>query len=186
MKSVYDGPGEYEPIGMWGYFGYAILFSIPVIGWIIALIVALCAGNRNVKNLARSYFCLVVIALVAVAALAAIGLIDASYVAAGSQRNLGTTLLIVLFVLLIVLIVTNRTPREYPVPKEFKPIGMWGYFGYEILFMIPVIGWIVALIFALTERNRNLKNFAASQFCIAIILAVAAVIGYLMGFSSMI
>ena len=26
------------------------------------------------------------------------------------------------------------------VPEEYKPISMWGYFGYEILFAIPLIG----------------------------------------------
>lgn len=66
-------------------------------------------------------------------------------------------------------------------PDEYKPISMWGYFGYQILFSIPVIGWIFIVIFALTASNQNLKNFARSQFCVLIIwlilIAVSAFSG---------
>ena len=57
-------PSEYKPISMWGYFGYEILFSIPVIGFICLIIMSFAAGNKNVKNFARSYFCVLVVALV--------------------------------------------------------------------------------------------------------------------------
>ena len=63
----------------------------------------------------------------------------------------------------------NKAPR---VPAEYKPITMWGYFGYQILFSIPVIGWIFVIVFALTATNQNLKNFARSQFCLLIIWIV--------------
>lgn len=53
----------------------------------------------------------------------------------------------------------NKTPR---IPSEYTPISMWGYFGYQILFSIPVIGWIFIIVFALTAPNQNLKNFARS------------------------
>ena len=33
------------------------------------------------------------------------------------------------------------------IPDEYKPISMWGYFGYEILFSIPIIGFIFILVF---------------------------------------
>lgn len=63
----------------------------------------------------------------------------------------------------------TRTPK---VPMGYQPISMWGYFGYQILFSIPVIGWIFVVIFALTAANQNLKNFARSQFCLLIIWIV--------------
>ena len=34
------------------------------------------------------------------------------------------------------------------LPVEYRPIGMWGYFGYSLLFAIPFVGWIIALVFA--------------------------------------
>lgn len=33
------------------------------------------------------------------------------------------------------------------IPESYKPISMWGYFGYEILFSIPVIGLILLIVF---------------------------------------
>ncbi len=61
----------------------------------------------------------------------------------------------------------NHTTPKLPV--EYTPISMWGYFGYQLLFSIPVIGWIFIIIFALTASNINLRNFARSQFCVMII-----------------
>ena len=59
--------------------------------------------------------------------------------------------------------------KNHKIPAESTPITMWGYFGYEILFSIPVIGWIIVIVFATTASNQNLKNFARSQFCLLII-----------------
>ena len=59
------------------------------------------------------------------------------------------------------------------IPMEYQPISMWGYFGYEILFAIPCIGWILLLVFAFGgTRNINVRNFARSYFCLLIIVAV--------------
>ena len=56
--------------------------------------------------------------------------------------------------------------------KDYTPISMWGYFGYNILFWIPFIGFILVLVFALGgTKNINLRNYARSQFC-SLILAV--------------
>ena len=62
---------------------------------------------------------------------------------------------------------------EDNIPDEWKPISMWGYFGYEILLIVFSVGG---------TKNRNLRNFARSYFCflivaiivIAIILAVTS------------
>lgn len=56
--------------------------------------------------------------------------------------------------------------------RDYTPISMWGYFGYNILFWIPFIGFILVLVFAFGgTRNINLRNYARSQFC-SLILAV--------------
>ncbi len=67
--------GEYKPISMWGYFGYEILFSIPIIG-LIMLIVFSVGGtsNKNLKNFARSYFCFLILAIILVLLLSALGI----------------------------------------------------------------------------------------------------------------
>jgi len=73
----------------------------------------------------------------------------------------------------------KTTPR---IPEDYEPISMWGYFGYQILFAIPVIGWIAIAVFALTASNHNLRNFARSQFCVLIIWAVFMAAMLLSGF----
>jgi hypothetical protein len=63
------------------------------------------------------------------------------------------------------------------VSAEYQPISMWGYFGYELLFGIPVIGFIILLVFAFGgTSNKNLKNFARSKFCCAIVAVVLSVV----------
>ena len=63
------------------------------------------------------------------------------------------------------------------VPEEYKPISMWGYFGYEILFAIPLIGFILILVFSFGgAKNKNLRNFARSYFCGLIIALIATTI----------
>ena len=71
------------------------------------------------------------------------------------------------------------------IPEEYKPISMWGYFGYEILFSIPCIGVILLLVFAFGgTRNKNLKNFARSYFCFLILLAIIILLLSALGIGS--
>ena len=68
------------------------------------------------------------------------------------------------------------------VPEKYKPISMWGYFGYQLLFAIPCIGFIILIVFALGgTKNVNLKNFARSYFCWFVICLVLTIILALLG-----
>ena len=82
----YQGPSQYKPVSAWGYFGYMILYSIPVIGFIFLLIHTFSKKNINRRNFARSFWCalLVIVALAAIAAI--IGLIT------GALDNVGEAL----------------------------------------------------------------------------------------------
>ena len=63
------------------------------------------------------------------------------------------------------------------IPEKYKPISMWGYFGYEILFSIPLIGFICLLVFAFGGANNiNLRNFARSYFCYFILWLVITLV----------
>lgn len=63
------------------------------------------------------------------------------------------------------------------IPPEYQPISMWGYFGYQLLFAIPCIGFIILCVFAFGgTSNVNLKNFARSYFCLFIIGLVIGLI----------
>lgn len=67
------------------------------------------------------------------------------------------------------------------VEYEYKPISMWGYFGYQLLFMIPFIGSIALVIVALTHKNINVRNFARSYFCVSIIVLILFALFIMMG-----
>ena len=43
--------------------------------------------------------------------------------------------------------------------SRYTPISMWGYFGYNILFGLPIIGFIILIVFALGHHNVNVKNY---------------------------
>lgn len=66
-------PQKYRPLGMWAFFGYTILFSLPIAGLILALVFAFNNNNVCRRNFARSYFCILIISIVLVFALAAMG-----------------------------------------------------------------------------------------------------------------
>ena len=67
-------PDKYKPLGAWAYFGYQILFSIPLVGFICLLIFSFSDSNINRRSFARSYFCGLIIALIFIGALIALGM----------------------------------------------------------------------------------------------------------------
>jgi len=74
---------EYRPISMWGYFGWEIVYAIPLIGWIICVGQAFCANNRNLRNFARSQFCWLIIWLIGLCVLAGLGVLTSVFSAFG-------------------------------------------------------------------------------------------------------
>ena len=45
---------------------------------------------------------------------------------------------------------TSNNNRPYA--PEYKPISAWGYFGYSLLFSLPIAGFILLIIFRLVMR----------------------------------
>ena len=64
------------------------------------------------------------------------------------------------------------------VPAAYKPISAWGYFGYKLLFCIPVVGFILLIVFSVSDENINRRNFARSYWCD---LVLGLVVGILIG-----
>ena len=63
------------------------------------------------------------------------------------------------------------------IPEEYRPISMWGYFGYELLFSIPCVGFILLLVFAFGgTSNVNVRNFARSYFCFILVMLILSII----------
>lgn len=57
-------PKAYRPLSGWNYFWRAVLYLIPVIGWIFVLVHAINCKNRHGRSFARSYFCALLVAAV--------------------------------------------------------------------------------------------------------------------------
>ncbi|MBR5868686.1 MAG: hypothetical protein IKZ21_04515 [Clostridia bacterium] len=80
----------------------------------------------------------------------------------------------------------NHPEMRPVIPPEYKPLSPWAYFGYNLLFTIPVVGFICLLVFAFGGgSNINLKNYARSFFCslalALIIILVFVVFGTVLG-----
>ena len=67
------------------------------------------------------------------------------------------------------------------IPNNYKPLSPWAYFGYNILFTLPIIGLICAIIFAFDSNNINRRNFARSYFCSLVLFAIIVGIFLLAG-----
>ena len=58
------------------------------------------------------------------------------------------------------------------IPPELRPLSPWAYFGYEILYALPVVGWIFLICHALGSQNVNKRNFARSFFVVYVLIAI--------------
>lgn len=67
----------------------------------------------------------------------------------------------------------------YEGSDQYRPISPWKYFWYSVLFLIPIIGWLMLIVFTFSSKNINRRNYARSYWCglfIAIIVTAALTI----------
>lgn len=69
------------------------------------------------------------------------------------------------------------------IPSEYRPLSPWTYFGYGILFNVPVIGFILLIIFSLDNSNINRRNYARSYWCIYILVIIFIIVLTVLGTS---
>lgn len=65
---------------------------------------------------------------------------------------------------------------EFVGPEKYRPISSWGYVGFTILFSIPLFGWLLVIVYSVSDFNINLRNYARSYICwliLSILLLVA-------------
>jgi hypothetical protein len=59
------------------------------------------------------------------------------------------------------------------LPEEYKPLSPWTYFLLNIVYAIPLIGFIVLIVMALGGTdNINKRNYARSFFCSLLVSAI--------------
>ncbi|MBQ6077307.1 MAG: zinc ribbon domain-containing protein [Clostridia bacterium] len=82
-------------------------------------------------------------------------------------------------------VVVQQPVTEATLPAQFRPLSPWAYFGYSILFSIPVVGFIMLIVFSCKKSNINRRNFARSYWCALILcvvlFAVLLIIAFLTG-----
>ena len=59
----------------------------------------------------------------------------------------------------------SRGKYGYDGPEEFRPITAWGYVGYTLLFIVPVIGLACLLVFTFSSKNIPRRCYARSYWC---------------------
>ena len=58
-------PEAYKPISAWGFVGWALLFNLPLAGWIIVIVFACgVSPKKNLTNYARSYLLMWLLVLI--------------------------------------------------------------------------------------------------------------------------
>lgn len=69
------------------------------------------------------------------------------------------------------------------VPANLRPISAWGYVGYQLLFSIPLVGFILLIVFSFDDSNINRRNFARSYFAVLLLGIILAVVLGILGVS---
>lgn len=77
-------------------------------------------------------------------------------------------------------------PVQKPVTKEDLPaqlrvLSPWAYFGLQILYSIPIVGFIFLLIHTFSAGNLNRRSFARSYWCALLILGGIALVAGIIG-----
>ncbi len=69
------------------------------------------------------------------------------------------------------------------LPPKYRPMGAWEYFGYSILYAIPLIGFIMLIVFACSGSNIARRSHARSYFCFMLLglIIIGIFIGILIG-----
>ncbi len=62
------------------------------------------------------------------------------------------------------------------IPAQYRVLSAWSYFGYKLLFAIPLVGFICAIIFAFDDSNLNRRSYARSYFCELLIVVIVIVV----------
>ena len=74
------------------------------------------------------------------------------------------------------IVIQQRAITEEELPERLRPLSPWAYFGYNLLFAIPIVGFILLIVFSCSGANVNRRNYARSFWCLLIIVAVAALV----------
>lgn len=76
---------------------------------------------------------------------------------------------------------TNIYIPQPTIPEEYKPIGAWMYLVWSLVFGIPLVGFILQIVFACGgTKNINLRNYARSYLCALLIAVIIVFLVFIM------
>ena len=62
------------------------------------------------------------------------------------------------------------------LPNKYRPLTAWNYFWLNVLYSIPIIGWIFLIVFACSDENVSRRSHARSYFCGILLVAIACAV----------
>ncbi len=65
---------------------------------------------------------------------------------------------------------------EATIPQSYKPLSPWAYYGLQLLFSIPLVGFICLIVFSFDNGNIHRRNFARSYWCALLIQVILIVL----------
>ena len=62
------------------------------------------------------------------------------------------------------------------IPESYRPLSAWAYFGLQLLYAVPLLGWVFLICHAIGARNVNKRSFARSFFCVYVIVILLVIV----------
>lgn len=66
------------------------------------------------------------------------------------------------------------------IPNEYRPLSPWGYIGYNILFSIPIVGFVLLIVFALDNNYIARRNYSRSYLIVILIGIILSIIAFVL------
>ncbi len=79
----------------------------------------------------------------------------------------------------------NTQKKEITVedlPEHLKPMGAWSYFWLQVLYSVPIVGFIFLMIFTFSSGNINRRSFTRSYWCAALVIGILFTVIFLFAF----
>ena len=70
--------------------------------------------------------------------------------------------------------INQQAATQSKTPKE--TVSFWSYLGMILLFSIPVIGWIVCIVFMFAPKNKSKKNYARAAMTWMVLQLISLVL----------
>lgn len=71
--------------------------------------------------------------------------------------------------------------EEKDLPRKYRPLSPWQYFGLTLLYQVPIVGFVFLIIFSISKVNINRRNFSRSFFCIIVVEIIVIAVLFAFG-----